>query len=144
MAEENNNQQPQQPEPPPPPQSAEPPPPPPPPTSSGSGGGGSDKTLMLVLSYLWLFALIPLLVEKEDKAVQWHAKNGLVLFVAEIILYVGSMVIQVIPVIGSILGCLVWLVVFFGSIILRIMAIMKATKGERFHIPYISEYADKF
>ena len=48
------------------------PPQPPPPA-------GQRNTGMLVLSYLGLLALIPLVVEKNDKDVQWHAKHGLVL-----------------------------------------------------------------
>ena len=34
---------------------------------------------MLILSYFGLLALIPLLVEKDDAEVQWHAKHGLIL-----------------------------------------------------------------
>ena len=37
---------------------------------------------MIVLSYLWPLALVPLLVEKEDAEIQWHAKHGIVLMVA--------------------------------------------------------------
>ena len=32
---------------------------------------------MIVLAYFGLLALIPLLMEKEDAEVQWHAKHGL-------------------------------------------------------------------
>ena len=43
---------------------------------------------MLVLSYIGLLALIPLLVKKDDREVQWHAKNGLAIFVAHIIIII--------------------------------------------------------
>ena len=43
---------------------------------------------MIVLSYLWILALVPLLVEKDDKEVQWHAKHGIVLMVAEIAFWI--------------------------------------------------------
>ena len=49
---------------------------------------------MIVLSYLGLLALIPLLVEKNDKEVQWHAKHGLVLLVAEIVLFIGLSILH--------------------------------------------------
>ena len=39
---------------------------------------------MIVLAYLWLLAVIPLLVEKQDPEVQWHAKHGIVLMIAEL------------------------------------------------------------
>src|SRR5436190_8527971 len=38
----------------------------------------SNRNVMILLSYLWLLALVPLLTEKDDKEVQWHAKHGLV------------------------------------------------------------------
>jgi len=98
---------------------------------------------MLVLSYLWLLCLIPLLAEKDDKEVQWHAKNGTVLLIAEVILYVAITIIGFIPVIG-IVGCLLSVVLWIGSIVLRIMGIVKATKGERFMIPVLSDYVEKF
>ncbi len=111
----------------------------------------SDKTAMLILSYLGLLALIPLLVEKEDKNVQWHAKHGLVLFAAafvlSIVLYLLTGVIAFVP--G--LGCLVGLVSFFASmglwigyLVVIVMGILKALKGERFMVPGISEYANRF
>ena len=57
----------------------------------------SDKTaIMIVLSYLWLLALVPLLVEKEDKKVQWHAKHGIVLMLAEIVLWIAITIVTVI------------------------------------------------
>jgi uncharacterized membrane protein len=111
----------------------------------------SDKTAMLILSYLGLLALIPLLVEKEDRNVQWHAKHGLVLFAAafvlSIVLWILTGVITMVP--G--LGCLVGLISFFagmglwvGYLIVIVMGIMKALKGERFMVPGVSEYANRF
>ena len=40
---------------------------------------------MLVLSYLWLASLIPLFTKKDDSEIQWHAKNGLALAIADIV-----------------------------------------------------------
>ena len=44
-----------------------------------------NRGVMIVLAYLWPLALVPLLVEKDDAEVQWHAKHGIVLMVAEIV-----------------------------------------------------------
>src|SRR3984885_5100855 len=49
-------------------------------------GPSPNRDVMIVLAYLWLLALVPLLVEKHDSEVQWHAKHGLVLVIAELIL----------------------------------------------------------
>ncbi len=41
-----------------------------------------DRGVMIVLAYLWPLALVPLLIEKHDAEVQWHAKHGIVLMAA--------------------------------------------------------------
>ncbi len=62
--------------------------PPPPPAGMPPGGVSQNRGLMLALAYLGPLAIIPLVTEKDDPEVQWHAKHGLVLFVAEIILWI--------------------------------------------------------
>ena len=62
--------------------------------TSGSGAPSSNRNVMIVLSYLWLLALVPLLVEKDDKEVQWHAKHGLVLMVAELVFWVAFQIMR--------------------------------------------------
>ena len=112
-------------------------PPPPPPTSS-------DRTLMLVLSYLGLLALIPLIAKKEDRDIQWHAKNGLFLFVAYVVVIIVWIIIRIfLP--SSLTCALSWVscILWAGYIVLIILAIMKATKGERMRFPVISDLADK-
>lgn len=124
--------------------------PPPPPTTPPPPSGGSQSSnrgLMIALSYLWLLCLVPLLVEKDDKEVQWHARHGLVLMLAEIVLWIGLAVLSMI--LGMItggLGCLLaplqlilWLVV----LVIHIMAIVKGVNGQRLILPGISQYADK-
>jgi uncharacterized membrane protein len=103
---------------------------------------------MIVLSYLWLLALVPLLVEKDDKEVQWHAKHGLVLLVGEIIFWIGITVITtVLGTMGMGLGCVLSMLTPFLSLAflaLHVMCIIKGVNGQRFIIPGISQYADKF
>lgn len=111
----------------------------------GSNAPSSNRNVMIVLSYLWLLALIPLVVEKEDKEVQWHAKHGLVLTVAELIFWVAFQVILMI--LGTFVSCLAIIfvpVIILGIVVLHIFAIIKGTSGQRLIIPGISEYADRF
>ncbi len=110
-----------------------------------SGAPSSNRTVMIILSYLWLLALVPLLVEKEDKEVQWHAKHGLVLMLAEVIFWIVVTFLQVI--LGTILGCFVGLIsmlLWIGILILHILAIIKGVNGQRLIVPGVSQYADKF
>ena len=103
----------------------------------------SNRNVMIVLSYLWLLALVPLLTEKDDKEVQWHAKHGLVLMVAEIVLWiVVSIVLGSIPLIGCI-GLLFTPLLMLAELVVHIMAMMKGINGQRLIIPGLSEFANK-
>lgn len=116
----------------------------PPPIPTGSGAQSSNRGVMIVLSYLWLLALVPLLVEKDDKEVQWHAKHGLVLVGAEIVFWIAVTIVQL--ALGTILGCVVSLLsifVWLAIVILHIMAMVKGVNGGRLIIPGVSQYADK-
>jgi len=132
--------------PPPTPPPAEPPPPPQetPPVEIVS----DNRSIMIVLSYLGLLALIPLLVDKDDQEVQWHAKHGLVLAVVEFAVMIALMVfIGVAGMVSSGVGCifgLLWPVFILVILVVHIMAIVKGLNGQRLLIPGISEYADRF
>lgn len=102
-----------------------------------------NRNIMVVLSYLWLLALVPLLTEKEDKEVQWHAKHGIVLMVAEIVLWVVITMLTFMPFMGCLAG-IVGLFVWLGIIVLHIMCIVKGVNGQRLVIPGLSEFAEKF
>jgi uncharacterized membrane protein len=111
----------------------------------------SNRTIMIVLAYLGILALIPLLVEKNDKEVQWHAKHGLVLLVAEIAVFIALSILGAIvgriPFLGciaAIIGLLISTVLTIGIFVLHVVCIIKGVNGQRFMLPYISEYADRF
>ena len=133
----------------PPPPATPPPPPgggsytPPPPPAGGGVTPSGDRTLMLVLSYLGILAFIPFLMKKDDREVQWHAKNGLVILGAEIILIILLVIIGKLPFGGCIAGP-VWCIVPIGFLVIAILGIVKAVGGQRFKIPGLSDFADKF
>ena len=95
---------------------------------------------MVVLAYLWLLAIVPLLLEKQDTEAQWHAKHGLVLFVAELIGFIALLVISGVP--GF--GCLRITLAQLAVLILHAACIAKGLQGGRLMIPGLSEYASKF
>jgi uncharacterized membrane protein len=118
-------------------------PPPPPPPSAPAGGQSPNRSLMIVLSYLGILAIIPLVAEKDDKEVQWHAKHGLVLLVAEVIVFVAISILSLIPYLGCVTAIL-FPIVGLGLLVLHILCIVKGVGGERFLIPGVSQYADRF
>jgi uncharacterized membrane protein len=136
--------------PPTPPPGDTPPPPPPAPAPEAappppSGQVSENRTVMVVLAYLGPLCLIPFFIEKEDIEVQWHAKHGLVFTAAEII--VGFLFVLLSVVTGGFLGCLLLPVIMLlclGITILHVVCIVKGINGERFTVPVLSEFADKF
>src|ERR1700704_956781 len=94
-----------------------------------------NRGVMIVLAYLWPLALVPLLLEKRDPEVQWHAKHGLVLMVAELILIVGYMVVASVVSMATLgLGCGLMFLLVFGWIAilaLHVVAILKGVAGSR-------------
>ena len=112
-----------------------------PPPLPGASSPSSNRGVMIVLSYLWLLALVPLLVEKDDKEVQWHAKHGIVLMVAELVFWVAVSIVQI--ALGTLLGCVVGFLSFFvwiGILVVHILAIVKGINGGRLIIPGVSQY----
>lgn len=116
------------------------PPPPPPPTT---GAASDNRSLMIALSYLGPLALVPLLVEKDDAEVQWHAKHGLVLLVFWIALSVVLAVVTAIPVVGC-FAAIGYPIAGLAALIIHILCIVKGVSGERFKLPGISDFADRF
>jgi len=133
----------------PPPPSYTPPPPPtgtPPPPGGTPGAVSPNRTIMIVLSYLGLLALIPFLVEKNDREVQWHAKNGLLMFGAEVVIWILLSVFSTavsfldLGCTGCMLSAVFWLIV----LVAHIVAIVKGVNGDRLVIPGLSQYVDRF
>ena len=131
----------------PPPATVPPPPPgggsytPPPPGGAAPAG---DRTLMIVLSYLWILALIPLLTKKDDREVQWHAKNGIGILIGEIIFWIVLTAIGFIaPDIAgcgvSMISCVVWI----AFLVVRILCIVKGVAGQRFTVPVLTDLGQK-
>ncbi len=128
--------------------SAPPPPPPEPPEPAAKEVVSENRNVMIVLAYLWLLALIPLLVEKDDREVQWHAKHGLVLTVVEVVVMIGlQVVVMILGAISGGLGCIFTLLIpifLLAILIVHVLCIVKGINGQRFLIPGVSEFADRF
>lgn len=95
----------------------------------------TEGKIFALLSYLSICCIIPLILKKENKFCLFHAKQGLVLFIAEVAVFVLS----VLPFIGGILWRLG--VLFFGF--LSIWCIVQVLLGRFTKIPFISELAEK-
>lgn len=103
----------------------------------------SEDVVFLILAYLGILALIPFFVVKDNEYVRWHSKQGLVLVGFEIVLWIALMIIGFIPILNIIfafLGLFIWLAI----LVLHIFCIVRALKGDRWYVPVIGIYTDKF
>jgi len=91
---------------------------------------------------------VPLLLEKQDAEVQWHAKHGLVLMAAELIVILAYGLMSSLVSLATLgLGCVLIVFLVFawvGILALHVVAILKGVNGGRLIIPGISEYANRF
>jgi len=100
---------------------------------------------MIVLAYLYILCFVPLLMQKEDAEIQWHAKQGTVLMGIDFVL---AVLFGLLTVTG--LGCLlapIYIVVAIGFLVLfvvRVIAVVKGIQGERFVIPGVARLAESF
>lgn len=95
----------------------------------------AEGKFFAVISYISFFCIITLLLKKQNKFALYHAKQGLVLFVVEVV----SLILSVIPILG-------WLLRVFGTLIFLLVAfwgILSALQGKLCRIPLISDIADK-
>lgn len=104
--------------------------------SIGGNPVREEDKIQLVLAYLGCLCLIPLLTVKDSEFVKWHAKQGLVVNIGG---GIALTIIGLIPIVG-----LVTCLLGPGLLVVDILAIMKALKGERWRIPLAADLADKF
>lgn len=95
-----------------------------------------ENSLVTALSYVGILCLVPLLLKKDSKFAQEHAKQGFILFLFEIAVAVLGMV----PIIG-------WM--FIGpvgsllALILAIVGIVNVFQGKFWEIPVLGAYRKK-
>ena len=115
-----------------------------------------EGKIFALLAYLGILCLVPLLAKKDNKFAYYHAKQGLVLFIAEVILFlvlgIGGFIIGMIAsmihgMLGAIFGMLfglLWLAVVLGSLAISIIGIVQSLNGKYWEIPVLGKYAKKF
>jgi uncharacterized membrane protein len=99
----------------------------------------SDKVIeegkfFAVISYISFLCILSLTLKRENKFAVYHGKQGLVLFVAEVI----SFILSIIPLLG-------WLIAVLGSLIFTVASIwgiVQALMGKYSRIPILSDIAD--
>jgi uncharacterized membrane protein len=105
--------------------------------------------LMALLSYIGILALIPYFAEKENKYVRFHAIQGLNLLIINLVVSAASFVVAIvatvlfiIPIIGWILGFLLYLVIGLvpvGLFVISILGIVYSLQGNAKELPIVNQ-----
>lgn len=92
-----------------------------------------DKNkFMAILCYLWILILIPFFSAKDSKFVKFHLNQALCMIVFCIILAVLSML----PFIGGIISFVADIV----AVLLMLMGILNAARGEAKELPFVGRF----
>ncbi len=106
--------------------------------AGGKGGTGLQSNIAGALAYFLgpITGILFLLIEKENKFVRFHAMQSTLTFGG---IFVLSIVLGFIPILGWIAGSLIW----FVSLILWIFLMYKAFNNEEYELPVIGDMARK-
>jgi uncharacterized membrane protein len=85
----------------------------------------------------WLGFIIVLAARKEDKYAMYYGKQGLILGIAWIAVWIVSMVLAFIPILGWIITTLLWIAIFA----LWVMGLIYAFSGEEKEILIVGQFA---
>jgi uncharacterized membrane protein len=103
-----------------------------------------DNKIMAILAYLGILVLVPILAAKESPFARFHANQGLVLLITSIAysiaVWIITGVLAVISLRLTLIGMLLSLVSFV-FVVLMIIGIINAVKGEAKELPIIGKYS---
>ena len=103
-----------------------------------------DNKVMGILAYLGILVLVPIFAAKDSPFARFHTNQGLVLLITSIALSFGVGILTVIvAMISTSLAALMSilsLVVSLGVLVLVILGIINAAKGEMKELPVIGKY----
>lgn len=95
-----------------------------------------DNKGYAVLAYIGILFLIPLLSRPLSKFARFHTNQGLVLFIFGIAVNVVVTIIQIVPIIGQIIGSVLGLAEF----VIMIIGIVNAAQGKAKELPIIGQF----
>jgi fumarate reductase subunit D len=103
--------------------------------SQSTGGFTSDEGRMAaIMAYIPLLCFVPLLSMKENKEARFHARQGVLLFLIELVA-----VLFLIDAISD----LVFKGILIGAVALSVAGIVFAIQGKNYRLPIIGDLADK-
>ncbi len=97
-------------------------------------GENIEGALCYVLGFV--SGIVFLIMEKKNEYIRFHALQSVVVFLG---LFILNFILGVIPIIGLLIS----LLLFPVGLVLWILLMFKAYKGEKFKLPYIGDFVEK-
>jgi uncharacterized membrane protein len=102
-----------------------------------------NNKVMGILAYLGILVLVPIFAAKESPFARFHANQGLVLIIASIAYYIVLFIVTVLLALLSpklaFIGVLLY-IISLVFLVLIIIGIINAAKGEAKELPIIGKY----
>lgn len=93
----------------------------------------TSNKVMAILAYIWILVLVPLLAAKDSKFAQFHAYQGITLFIAWVAVNAIGMLLPY-----SLSGLVT--IGGIGILVLSIIGIMNAYQGKAKPLPLIGKF----
>ncbi|MEW5895526.1 MAG: hypothetical protein AB1650_07215 [Candidatus Omnitrophota bacterium] len=93
----------------------------------------NEGKIFAILGYLFILCIIPLIFKKENPFVFFHSKQGLVLFLGEVAIFILSIILPI------------WIIKLGAFILLAtsFVGILAVLQGQRLELPIVSRLADR-
>ena len=99
------------------------------------------------VSYLFFFCLFGLWKARESEFIRFHARQGFLLFLAEVIslfvIVILDRTVGRLPFLGLLIVILLQIVVYLAALLLSVMGFVKALFGEKWVLPFFGHYSDR-
>lgn len=110
----------------------------------------AENRLLAALGYpIWIVALIVVLTDmKRDPFMRYHGWQALFWGIAWFVLWTGLTVVGIVlsfaPFLGLVVGFLASTVLVLAWLVLSVLYAVRAFQGQRFEIPFVTQYARKY
>lgn len=93
------------------------------------------ERIVAAIGYLAILCLVPLLLFRESRFAMHHGKQGFVILITWVLLWIGAIV--------PVIGWLIWAVGSMGLLLLMLFGMVQALYGNLWEIPVLGAYAKK-
>jgi uncharacterized membrane protein len=117
--------------------------------ATATAGGLTDNVAGMLAYVTIIPAILFLVLEPYNRSrfVRFHSFQNIFLHVAGFVLWIAlfviSMILGVIPILGHVIAFLLWMAFIIVLLIVWIMLLLKANQGQMWKLPIIGDLAEK-